>query len=631
MRDTAPSSAQAAHEQAACKVLGLRWPQAPDGALRALDLSRNREGDRVQIRLEGPGWATRLEISQRNDSEPAFARTERLDLRYQGSDRPPAVVAQLAAHLQKRLAKVTFDTLGAMADRLPKLLPVGAHDGSGDASHAPDPIDPPDLHRGLQESWGHPDRWRIFLMTSEIKRARDSAVQVDLPWVQIEHGDFECQFVGVGDFLNLPWRSPWLRGQHNANTARGRMRAGRAGERPADEGREGGPRGYDLVTDLHDMDVITGGTNRLADLLETLREEQEIPPELIQLNCTCVPLMNGDDVEFLVTEERKKAKFPIILTAQYDVHPYGAHIEAMQKRLLAAPRVEPDPQLVNLVGFPEGDGLDDLLDHLAAMGVRVHCRTVPKMSPPMMDAYRQAGVQIMLENADWQPMVDFCFGTLEGMTTHRLAPPFGVAPAIRWLESVAAALPLSAEDAERAAAHVGAVSAAMQDQLAPLRARAARHGFGFIIEPPDVTRFTEPARFFSLPVLATLEELGFPVRFAVFDDGEHLRADLEAALGGMVTDPAHLHFTWFTEQAELDAWLASDELDLVFSDYLYDHRITSAGKSPVSSHAFEMGPEGALRSAARLLRLCESSFYGRLGRYLARPRPTSKVRLEAFQ
>ena len=630
MRETAPSSAREAHEQAACKVLGLRWPQAPDGALRALDLSRNREGDRVQIRLEGPGWATRLELSQRNDAEPAFARTGRLDLRYQGSDTPPPVIAQLAAHLQKRLAKVTFDTLAAMADRLPKLLPDGDHhDGSGDSPDAPDSIDPPDLHRGLQESWGHPDRWRIFLMSSEIKRARDSAVQVDLPWVQIEHGDFECQFVGVGDFLNLPWRSPWLRGQHNANTPRGRMRAARAGELPEDDGGHRG--GYDLVTDLHDMDVITGGTNRLADLLETLREEQDVPPELIQLNCTCVPLMNGDDVEFLVKEERKKAKFPIILTAQYDVHPYGAHIEAMQKRLLAAPPVEPDPRLVNLVGFPEGDGLDDLLDHLAAMGVRVHCRTVPKMSPPLMDIYRHAGVQIMLENADWQSMVDFCFGTLEGMTTHRLAPPFGVAPAVAWLESVAAALPLSPEDAERAAAYVSAVSAAMQDRLAPLRERAARRGFGFIIEPSDVTRFTEPARFFSLPVLATLEELGFRTRFAVFDAGEHVRADLEAALRAMVAAPEQLHFTWFTEQAELDAWLTSDALDLVFSDYLYDHRITSAGKSPVSSHAFEMGPEGALRSAARLLRLCESSFYGRMGRYLERPRLTPKVRLEAFQ
>jgi|GEM_PF-1994723 len=627
MPQTTPSSAQKAHEQAACKVLGLRWPQGPDAPLRALDLARSHDGDAVHIRIEGPQWKTRLEISRRDDGEPAFARTEHLDLRYQGSGNTPAIVVQLGGHLQKRLAKVTFDTLGAMADRLPKLVPEG---GSGGDSHSPDPIDPPDLHRGLQESWGHPDRWRIFLMTSEIKRARDSAVQVDLPWVQIEHGDFECQFVGVGDFLNLPWRSPFLRGQHNPETTRSRARSLRRGQAPAEDGGDG-PRGYDLVTDLHDMDVITGGTDRLAELLETLRDEQDTPPELIQLNCTCVPLMNGDDVEFLVNEERKKAKFPIILTAQYDVHPYGAHIEAMHKRLLKAPEVEPDPKKINLVGFPEGDGLDDLLDHLAEMGVQVHCRSVPKMSPLTMDVYRHAGVQIMLENNDWQKMVDFCFGTLEGMDTHRLAPPYGVAPSIQWLRDVAATLPLSDEEAAAATAHVDALAAAMQDRLAPLRQRAARYGFGFVIEAGDVPRFTVPANFFSLPILATLEELGFPVHMAVYDDGEHVRADVEAALNAMVGDVASIRFTWFSEQAELDAWLADPDLALVFSDYLYDHRITSAGKSPVSSHAFEMGAEGALRSAERLLRLCESTFYGRLGRYLTRDRLSSKVRLEAFQ
>jgi hypothetical protein len=222
---------------------------------------------------------------------------------------------------------------------------------------------------------------------------------------------------------------------------------------------------------------------------------------------------------------------------------------------------------------------------------------------------------VFFPNADWQKLVEHLFGSLD-IGTIRPSPPYGVEASFDWLHAVAQSVGLG----EEARTRLAAVREQAAERLEALRRQTAGCGVGVVIETRDLARLAHPARLSGLPLLHLLDELGVSVHVAAYDDGRGRHDAAEAALRRVLPDVARHSLSWFGDATSLRDWLADDRIRLVFSDYAYDHRVTSAGKTPVSVHAFEMGYEGALRSGERLLLLCRSRFYSRNARYLRRDR-----------
>jgi hypothetical protein len=632
----------------ASELVGLRWPPRREGALTPVGLSHGESPPRVEIPLaEGEG-ALSVVIQPRVEEEPAFRRTPNLNLSYRG-DAPGPLLDNLFDALTRRLHGASFD---ALLTAVRRVVPWpsdatpdgGAEDARGDASG--DPMSQGeggsggralqrsrDRWRGVHETWADPDQWRRFFAVNEIKRARDTVMQIEVPSIHIEHGEFECQFVGIGDFVDYPWRSPWERGEHNRHLHPPEARGGRPPGPKADGGGDGAPVDADgprdegsprddrqrdeairagaFVSDMDDLDVVDGGQEKLGALLTALQGRAD--PSLVSINCTCVPMMIGDPIDDLVTEFRARVDFPVVYRDQGDGSPYGPNMDALAARLAAAapPPDELDRRAVNLVGFRDGRGLDELVQHLTRLGVRLNRRIVPRVVPEDMDDYRRAAAQVIQPNADWDAMLTWLLGDLE-MSTLRPEPPYGLARSLSWLGEVVAAL----DEVADPEAYLSGLRAALRPAWEERVAHAGAVGVGLILDPLDVPAVLDAAQGFSLPLLSALDEMGFQLRLALYEqEGWPVDAE-EERLREAVSSEERLHLTRFTTPEDLDAWLASPALQLVYSDYRYDHRLTRAGKTPFSSQVFELGAEGALRALDRLLALGRLPLYRRWGALL---------------
>jgi hypothetical protein len=455
-----------------------------------------------------------------------------------------------------------------------------------------------DIRNGVHESWGHDERWRLFFAHSEIKRGRDSVMQIDLPWVSIEHGEHECQHVGVGDFVNYPWKSPWR------------------SKRKEHEGQDTQKRGEQqlqghYVTTLDDMDIIDGGVGKIKKLLNILQNES-VKPEIVSINCTCTPMMIGDDLDSLIEEQRAETDYTILYKDQkQNVSPYGRHIDTMVERLKASEPAEKNDSAVNLVGFWDGAALDEITRQLEDLGVCVNTQTVPRMNLEMMDRYKVAKVQVICENDEWRQMYDYITGHLD-LETLRVIAPFGIDFTRKFFESILGSL--GKDDA--LVAFNGTVNRIIEERWEPLTRIAETLGVGIVLDSIQLNRIKNPADMFSVPIIQLLEEMGFTLHFAYFETNEQSDDELKTQFQDIVKRPDKHCYTRFGAEEELDSWFRADGFQTVFSDYTYDSRIISRGKTPISANTFEMGIMGAVRTLERVIRHCQLNFYKKYALYL---------------
>lgn len=557
-----------------------------------------RRGEALYIGLTGPNEETiDLFIESRDDDAEAYRKTRHLNL-YYCSEPESGVAPAFLDRVARRLEGVRFEDLVNAWGTVP--IGEGPLTGGDSLETDNDGVCPQD---GIHETWAHPDRWRLFLAESEIRRGRDSVIQVEVPWIYVEHGDMECRYVGTGDFVRYPWRSPWYRTSDSGQTAPDPSGTNRPEK-------DSGPLG--LCTDLEDVDVISGGEVKLAEVLGAIREEAD--PELVMVNCTCVPFMVGDDSADVVEKERARCSFPILYKEQEESHsPYDPHIDAVTRRLDAVQKkgtVEPDPHAVNLLGFQEGRALDELRLQLEEMDVRVNVTAVPRLDPGVMDHYLSAGTQVILDVADWRGLYRDVFADLPIRTLY-LAAPYGPVGTRAWLEGVTSA----AGRTDRFQALSRSIEDGLRQEWDLLVRRTPGRGIGFVVDERLARSVLEPALSYGLPLIDLLEEMGFGIHLAVYS--KDLRPlPVEEAFLERVAHRGRHDVTYFADREQLGSFLRRSDVDLVYSDYTYDRRITGAGKVPFSTHVFEMGLPGAVRTLERLLTLCEMTFFAENRLYL---------------
>ena len=448
---------------------------------------------------------------------------------------------------------------------------------------------PDGSRRSNAEQWGDPDRWRRFFCDFETCRNARTRLETDTRAVEIWHQDLECSFAtasffgGHPSFFDFPWYRPRPRATPRRSPEAG-PRDGRP-ERPAS-----------LVTNLRQLDVVHGGAARLE---AALRAAARACPDAgaIQVTGTCVPTVIGDDARAVTRRLGRRLGIPVYY-ANPAGNEYGDAARAFVERARrAAARRRPRPRSINLVGFPEGPALDELVALLEAAGVVVRARVFPAFDLRQAGEYLAATAQILYPNADYDEAYAEAFEPLP-IRTLRPPAPFGWGGTRRWIEAVATAC---GADPRRAGDAVRRAQAPLRRVWREGRAAAAGYRVAFVVDLQEADRLRDPPRMWGVPVVPLLEELGFGIDVLCFDDRGR----------------APSSFLRFRTPAELERLLREGSFAAVYSEFTFDDRLVRAGKARFALSAFEPGLAGAVRTLERLVEICRWPFPRRYAAWAA--------------
>jgi hypothetical protein len=250
---------------------------------------------------------------------------------------------------------------------------------------------------------------------------------------------------------------------------------------------------------------------------------------------------------------------------------------------------------INLVGFPEGPALQEIVALLRETGIEVNARVMPSLSIEAVRRYLSAEAQVLYPNGAYAKTYQEFFEHLP-IKTLRPEAPYGWEGTKAWVAEVARELGLN-RGAQPALAKAARASAADWDAT---RRRVRGRGVAFVVDGFHMRRLTDPAQTWGVPLLRFLREMGLGVEILCFG---------EAKKGG-----AGLRF--FQTPEALDGLLREGRFDAVYSEYTYDSRLLRAGKAQFSLDCFEMGLVGAVRSLARLDGICRWPFARRYARFM---------------
>jgi hypothetical protein len=416
------------------------------------------------------------------------------------------------------------------------------------------------------------DAWRSFFRREEFARHRFTALVPSRPTADIMHGDLECRYTfptPEGDapaLLNLPWQ--------RAN-------------------RETTPAPYRiLTTDLKERDVVLGGLKKAAACLRLAAGRRG---HTVVLNSACVPDLTGEDAAMLLAPYKAA---PVLYHPSdgKDIAPLMLRDLLRLSGLRTARRV---PGSVNLVGYPGGRAQQELAELLARAKVRVRARLIPGLSPKALRRACSASCNVVFTA---QFLESLCRTLLEEIRLPVVRPPspYGLEGSKAWLDAAAASVGRDGSAAWRRAA------LRILPEWAELTRQARDYRLGFILDPSELAKLSDPAWNAGVPLVDAIKEMGFGIDYLVY--GEHA--------GRPGPEERHRLFS-FRSEDELDALVRGRGCHAFYSDCFRDRRLTRRGKTQFSLDAFEPGPQGALRTLRRLLDACRLPFYARHGGYLA--------------
>jgi hypothetical protein len=274
----------------------------------------------------------------------------------------------------------------------------------------------------------------------------------------------------------------------------------------------------------------------------------------------------------------------------------------------------PDPRAINLIGFAQDDALVELRRLLAEADVTVNAVFIPRMNFAAIRDLPRAPLHVLYPNALWQNLYDQLLFDSR-LRAVELAAPYGVAGTRRWLEAVGAAAGVTL-DAEGIVARC---LAPLRERWERARAEAAGHRLGFVVGADEVHRLCDPAATWGVPLLAMIEELGFGVDVLLKVSGPTNARTAATKVNALFAAPARHSIKAFKDRERMERLLTEGECVAVFSEHMFDHRLSAVGKAQFSLQEFEKGVAGAVRTVERLLAICRLPLFRRYRRFFARP------------
>ncbi|MBI4677028.1 MAG: hypothetical protein HY748_05540 [Elusimicrobia bacterium] len=357
-------------------------------------------------------------------------------------------------------------------------------------------------------------------------------------------------------------------------------------------------------TDLGEREVAQGRT--LEALASKMREAASRGrPAFIHLMTTCLPEIVGDDPRPIIKRLEKGSRVRVVWTSK--TRDSGSSFNDVIDWILRRIRFSSlrDPKAVILAGAPLA-ARGELGRLLGSLGLRVAGSMFPDLDIRAMPGVGSAGAVVWGDPVGWEKIGDEHF-IRNGLSVVRYHPPFGIEGTKAWLARVAAVLGLD----PRPIGHAAASHAGLESLLA-LRKAASKRTVALVGDRADLEAMVLRGRPMGFSVGSVLAEMGFRVRCLVCDAGsaEGWRRGPAASLS------AGVEFVPFKTAGELDGLLAGG-VDLAFTHLNFDPRLARHGIAGFCENAFELGVEGFIRTARRLLRRCETRPFPRHRRHLA--------------
>lgn len=357
-------------------------------------------------------------------------------------------------------------------------------------------------------------------------------------------------------------------------------------------------------TNIQEHELIAGSNQALKAALDDIARSGRSDPVII--NVTCTPVIAGEDWRSLASHFKARYPGPVLVSAvsgtDLSAEIARAGWDAVASRIPStssetialanqhAAQNDIDRTVdqsrstdsvltegsVNLVGFPPAVFTLELAALLEMAGIRVHDRQLPVVSLQRMKRFAEARAQVLWPQAEYSLLYRDLFEKLP-VPVVKAPPPFGLKGTERFIEAVAVG---AGVDPKQALRLVAPVLDQCREELEALRSKAARHRLGVAVTSRQTGLLDRPELLCGVPVVDFLEDLGFRVEVLVGSEDE----------------------------GRLRWWLHSG-LSAVCSDLTYDHRLLDAGVAWFSLADLEAGPQGAVRTMRRLLRLVSTPFF----------------------
>jgi hypothetical protein len=522
-------------------------------SVQSLEFSLVKEANRMRLEVVLP----------RPQERRCLFFSRGLGLRFRGGDQglPPENI-QAAQAVFQALAGATFPEL------LRRLM--------GDALFYVDDSGPRPqsrLERYYRIADHTPDWWKFFYRKNSFL---DQDIRLGAKCVKVNHGSRECRFNTVDHrFAGLRFFSDDCGGE-----------------------REVGIR--EIHTGLGEKDVLGGRT--IEVLRAALRTAADHRPECIHVNSTCLPEMLGEDPRPLIAAVEKEFKVPVFWTAK--TRDSGEAIQTILRRMLGRIKfsAQRDPKAVILAGVYTQEARREAERLVGGLGLRAVGCLFPKLDLRNMPQAGSASALIWVNPAGWEKLGDEHF-IENGLAIVRYHPPFGPDGTRDWLERIRSVLGLRRGPFLR-------MPASQRTSLASSRRSGRGRRVALIGDRADIGAMVSRSPLgFSMGRL--LCEMGFNVRCLVYSPGP---AD-DALLPAEPAAPEDVEFLPFRSRGELTA-LLRDGIDLAFTHFNDDPRLSAFGIAGFCETAFDIGVSGFQRSAEHLRHLSETRPFPRHREYL---------------
>ncbi len=565
--DAQPESSSAAPVRAGVESLkSFARAMQLEGAL--LEVSRFSDGH-VEFVAALPG-GPRERFSLVPPSPRAWLRAPGFAIQYRGEP----LSRGLSARLNRFGARYRRATLAQLASRV---LP---DEGDRFTLRWDDP-------KSLFYSYASAKAWRTFFEDKELYRGVCETFSGNVAYVS--HEELECNFNTVHSGASTVTFF---------NTVETDL-----------EPRASWGRRHFLSTDLQDLDVIKGGDAKLDQALESIAAFPE-KPSMVLIGATCVPLVTGDDIEASAARARSKLKLPVLYLGNEN----NPQEELLQRMLNdvdtnATRRV---PGRVNLLGFPELPGREQLTSLLEACGVELGCELYPSFDPAQLREFPRAELLILYPWERYHEPITRLLQRFPDIPTLRPPPPFGLRASETWLRAVTDALGRTAA--------FDSIWRERQDEWEPaweaLRAQARGYRVGFVCDDSDWRAALSATRRMGVPLLSLVSEFGF--------------AGVDVFVYTGLRPPAPAPEPWITLRGyatpqELEAELRRSRAVAIYSELYFDKRLSRTGKNIFSLRDVSCGPRGAVDTLTRLLARCRLPFYRRYQAHLGEPFPAAEA------
>lgn len=563
-----PRPASAPRSPGVAEALGVDSPllggkEAGDGVARLLGYRRERaaqlrlsvdefswSGKHFDLVVRGPSIGRLSMTLVPAEIEQCFARAGPWSVSYQPPVSPPG--RKVLDYTVKRLARPQCAP-GVLAALL---LSDPARPEEVLAQRQDRGQRPVDREARHWCEWGESSTKGVFIYPGERGRqVRGQLRLAGLRTLNIHHASDVCQFSKQKDapwathFVRFPWTNERIEDTY-------------------------GDRADWLTTGLSEYQVIAGSNRALEEALELARRADQ-SWDAVSVYVSCTPVVAGEDWAGTIRRFAEDVDLPVMMSGIGDGD-ISIDIQAVARSVLGDELKvggEHSAAGVHLVGFPPTRASRELGELLAICGLLPLQRQVPAVSIEGLKSYGEAAAQLLWPQEEFEGIYRCVFEKLD-VPAFRITAPFGLQRSRIFVEEAAVSVGLESGVALAAAEPLLAEAARKVEELA---VRTSGHRLGIALASSQAGLLGAPERFCGVSLVDFLEELGFGVE--VLMDSE--------------------------QGSRLDWWIGTG-LSAVFTDLACDRRLGAAGVAQFGLSDLESGPAGAVRTARRLLRLCES-------------------------